>query len=198
MPKFLGLDKKKWLWVGVAAAAVVGYLLLSHRGGGSAAPADGGIDAGGIGPPPPSNPFPNDGLGQAAAGYSQQLLGQQQDLAGAFFNNGLYQAVAGGFVNTGKKNPSAAGTFISNEQATMLGPQNKGPLAHGQGSWLGNTLSSALSSAASAFAGRVSFGGGGTRSAASYGFPGISGSSETPQQAYSSIQARSQGRRVLG
>ena len=134
MPKFLGMDKKRWLWIGLAAAADVAYMLLSRGsgGGGSAAPAEQPIQGGNTGGYPAGNTPAGgffDSNEKAASQYSQDLLGQSQQLVGAFFNGGLYQAVPGGFVNTGKKKPGAKGTFIPYDLAVKLGPQNKGPLA---------------------------------------------------------------------
>src|SRR5690348_12380224 len=67
MPEFLGLDKKKWLWVGVAVAGVAGLYLLMHRGG-TAPAADAGLPQ--TGPPQLGNMTP------AAAGSSSFDQGQ--------------------------------------------------------------------------------------------------------------------------
>lgn len=136
MPKFLGLDKKKWLWVGVAAAAVIAYVLLSRgSGGGQAAGPAGGeqpIQGGNFGGYPSGNTPAGyfDQGEQAAHFYSNDLLNAQQQLRGA--TRGVWEQVAGGWVNTGIKNPSARGTFLSEQAAMTLGPQNKGPYAQGK------------------------------------------------------------------
>ncbi len=205
MPKFLGLDKKKWLYVGLAAAAVGVYFLLSRGSGAGAAagPAEQPIAGGNTGGYMPGQTPPGgffDSGEQAASYYSNQLQQGAQQLQGAFFNNGLYQAVPGGFVNTGVKNPSAKGTFIPSDLAVSLGSQNKGPLAHGESflqkfSDVLNVGASAYGSYTGARAAMPS--GGGTRSAASYGFPGVTGSNETAAHAYetASLSPRAMGRR---
>lgn len=162
MPTIFGHELKgKTLWWvvgGIAAAVAIVVWVRSRAGAASAdtesaagaipgaAPIDFGREGGGL-----SVGAPNQSI---ADRYNQLLADNQQGAAlwsdgyqggeqraldaiggyvgGALFNSGLYEAAPGGYVNTGKKNPAMAGTFISTEQAAQLGPLNRGPLARGK------------------------------------------------------------------
>lgn len=194
------MDKKKWLFVGLAAAAFGVYVLLSRGGGGGggASPSPIGSSTGMPDPNHTDTPYFNPSE-QAAAGWAnyyqadsgivQRALDSIGGYAnGAKFNSGIWEEAPGGYVNTGIKNPSAKGTFLSSEAAAQLGPQNKGPLAKGKtilqkvGDFVGTALQ-----VYSASQGVPS---GGTHSAASYGFPGVTGSNETAAHAYQTQSVR--------
>jgi hypothetical protein len=144
MPKFLGMDKKKWLWIGVAGAAVVGYFLLSRGGSGggqAGAPAEQPIQGGNAGGYAPGQTPPGffDSGEQAASGYSQQMLQDQQSLAQSFVSpNGawswdpitsLWRGIKGG-------KSGDIGKSMTDTEARNLEPKNRGPYAHGGTSFI--------------------------------------------------------------
>jgi hypothetical protein len=139
MPKFLGMDKKKWLFVGVAAAAVGAYFLLSRGGSGAgqaAGPAEQPIQGGNAGGYAPGQAPPGffDQGEQVAAGYSQQMLQDQQSLAQSFISpnsawswdplTSLWRGIKGG-------KSGDIGKSMTDTEARNLEPKNRGPYAHG-------------------------------------------------------------------
>lgn len=163
MPEFPGLDKKKWLWIGVAVAGVAGLYLLMHRGGSGTSASDAGLPS--TGPPQIGNMTPSAAgsssfdQGQVVAASlsdryhqlaqmnadNQLALTEQQFGVGAAIPGGTiskgWQQIAGGWSDL-----AHPGHLISEQQAEQLGPQNHGPYAKGGGGFFG-TIGTALSSA---------------------------------------------------
>lgn len=119
----------------LAGGAVLLWFVLAHRSAGSpVAQAPQGPQASDFGGGAAQQQ--QDGLRQDQGGYDdviRQLYGQADSFKGVI--SGVWQQVPGGWVNTGQKNQAAKGSFLSEEAAQTLGPQNKGPYAQAKPQW---------------------------------------------------------------
>jgi hypothetical protein len=162
MPEFLGMDKKHWLWIGVAVAGVAGLYLLTHRGSGASS--DTGLPA--TGPPqlgnmtPTAAPSSSFDSGQSVAAslsdryhqmalatadsrlaLTEQQFGVNAAIPGAQGPYGTgavskaWQQIQGGWEDI-----AHPGHIISEQQAQQLGPTNHGPYAKGAGGFFGTLL----------------------------------------------------------
>jgi hypothetical protein len=154
MPEFLGLDKKKWLWIGVAVAGVAGLYLLTHQGSATPSAGDAGLPQ--TGPPTLGNMTPGgffDQGEQVAAFKSSQDRFQQMRQAQAASDihpTGIMQGIWKQLDNGTWQSTKNPGNVITEEYARAVGPDNHGPYAKGGGGflekaakWIGNNVQQA-------------------------------------------------------
>lgn len=139
------LEKKHWIWIGVAAVGVVGLYLLSHRGSSGGSASDAGLPA--TGPPQLGNMTPSASQGsyydqgeQVAAFTSLSDRHRQMAQANAAQTIPLtgYVSKAWAQLATGDwQDRFHPGHIISEQEAEAIGPSNHGPYAKGSGGFFG-------------------------------------------------------------
>jgi len=141
MPEFLGMDKKKWLWVGLAAVGVVGLFLLANRGGAASAPDGPGLPP--TGPPPMGNQTPPSffDAGEEAAHFfstRDRFLAQRQaqmadEIPATGLIRGAWEQLASGDWR-GVKSDNR-GMILGEAEARAIADDNRGPYAHAKTFW---------------------------------------------------------------
>jgi hypothetical protein len=138
------LEKKHWIWIGVAAAGVAGLYLLSHRGSSGGSASDAGLPA--TGPPQLGNMTPSASQGsyydqgeQVAAFTSLSDRHRQLAQANAAQTIPLTGTVSKAWAQlaTGDwQDRFHPGHIISEQEAEAIGPSNHGPYAKGGGTFI--------------------------------------------------------------